>query len=151
MKKILLFLTLITISFCNAQSSIRTVNSGSIVSPTSQISIGEIVINPVSANQSSSGIIGILVQIKQQTLEVKRFDLTNNFTVYPNPTLSKLYFEGNQNIQNQEVFVYNQSGQLVLTSKIALDNSLNLETIASGVYLLQFSDKNIKSFKFIIH
>ena len=125
-------------------------NSGGIIASNSVLTIGEIVVNPVTANLSSgSGIIGILAQVNQQTLEVNQFELTSNVRVFPNPTISKLYFEGNQNIQNQEISVFNQAGQLVYQSKIDKDQSLNLESIASGIYLISFADKSIKSFKII--
>lgn len=150
MKKYLLLLLTIISGSLYAQSNILSVNSGGIIASNSVLTIGEIVVNPVTQNISSgSGIIGILAQVNQQTLEVNQFELTSNIRVFPNPTVSKLYFEGNQNIQNQEVSVFNQAGQLVYQSKIDQDQSFNLESIASGIYLISFSDKSIKSFKII--
>ena len=150
MKKYLLLLLTIISGSLYAQSNILSVNSGGIIASNSVLTIGEIVVNPVTANLSSgSGIIGILAQVNQQTLEVNQFELTSNVRVFPNPTISKLYFEGNQNIQNQEISVFNQAGQLVYQSKIDKDQSLNLEAIASGIYLISFTDKSIKSFKII--
>ncbi len=48
----------------------------------SSVSIGEIVIVPQNQSQSSSGIIGVLVQ----TLEVPQLELSSTITVFPNPT-----------------------------------------------------------------
>ena len=142
---------LLSIEFINAQSNVKTLNSGSIIAPKSVISIGEIIINPVSPNQSSSGIIGILAQVNQQQLEVKQFDLSNNIKVFPNPTEAKIYFETTENLQNETVSIFNNTGQLVTQTKIATDNSVDLESLATGVYLIQFSNKNYSSFKIIKH
>lgn len=134
---------------CQAQSVIQTVNSGSVIASKSSVSIGEIVVN--AQNQSNSGLIGILAQINAQTLEVSQYELADNMIVYPNPTVSKVFFQTDRNLKNKSVSVYNNTGQLVVEKQINSDNSLDLNELASGIYLIQFSDKNIKSFKIIKH
>lgn len=150
MKTILLSSLLLLSLFGKAQSVIQSVNSGSLITPKTSVSIGEIVINPTQ-NQSSSGIIGILAQVNQQQLEVAQFELSKDIIVYPNPTVATIYFKTSENIANEMVSVYNNSGQLVLQSKIEADNSLNLDQLSSGVYLIQFSNKKFNSFKIIKH
>lgn len=151
MKLPLLFAFLCASSLCSAQSLVQTLNSGSVIAPNAMVSIGEIVVIPQNQSQSNSGIIGILAQINQQTLEVTHYDLTETISVYPNPTVSKIYFNTVQNLADEKVNVYTNSGQLVLKSKISADNSLNLNELSSGIYLVQFSDKKINSFKIIKH
>lgn len=147
MKKIFL-LALFSISLISkAQSTIQSVNSGSIIASNSSVSIGEIVIVPVQ-NQSNSGIIGILSQVNQQ-LEVSQFELSKDIVVYPNPTVAKIFFKTEENLSNETLSVYNNSGQLVLQSKINNENSLDLNELTSGIYMIQFSNKKFNSFKII--
>ncbi len=150
MKSILPIITLLLSFFCNSQSLIKTINSGSLITPKSSVSIGEIVINPTQ-NQSSSGIIGILAQVNQQQLEVAQFELSKDIVVYPNPTVSSIYFKTSENLLNENVSIYNNVGQLVAQSKLTSDNSLDLSNLSSGIYMIQFSNKKINSFKIIKH
>ena len=146
MKKVTLFLFVLFLNYANGQS---TVNSGSLITSNAMVSIGEIVVNPENTSQSSSGIIGILAQINQQTLEISQFDVAENVTVYPNPTVAKLFFESQKNLSNEKIVIYNESGQLIAEKKIDKSNSIDLNELSSGIYLIQFSNKQLKSFKII--
>lgn len=147
MKQSLLLLFLIITISASSQSVIQSVNSGSLITSSSSVSIGEIVLVPVNPNQCSSGIIGILVQ----TLEVPKQELSNSITVYPNPTTAAVYFQTQTNLVDEKVSVFNLSGQLISQKKITGDNALDLSELSSGVYLIQFTDKNIHSFKIFKH
>ena len=137
--------------FCNAQSTTQTVNSGSIMSPNSLISVGEIIVNPTNPIQSNSGIIGILAQYNQQNLEVNEFEIAKNITVFPNPTTSKIYFNNPEVLASGKLKIYNNSGGLIAEKIINSDQSLDLEFLPSGIYLIEFSNKNYKPFKIIKH
>jgi hypothetical protein len=151
MKKII-FAGLFFSSFLNyAQSTIQSVNSGSIISASSSVSIGEIVINPVNQNQSSSGLIGVLVQVNQQTLEVPQFELSDDIIVAPNPTVASIQFKSELNLMNEKVSVYNTNGQLISEKKIQSDNSVDLGELASGIYIIQLASDSKKSFKIVKH
>ncbi len=146
MKQLLLF-SLLIIGLCaNSQSVIQSVNSGSIISSGSSISIGEIVVVPANPTQSSSGIIGILTQSQ---LEVSELELSEKITVYPNPTTAAIYFQTDTLLIDERVSIFNLSGQLVSRKKITEGNSLDLSELSTGTYLIQFRNKNIKSFKII--
>ena len=152
MKIISTLTSLLLFNLIIAQSSINGLSSGSLIKPNSYISIGEIVIDPINPNQSSSsGIIGILTQINQQTLEVSRFELNSDLLVYPNPTNSIIYFESSTILLDEKISVFTMDGKQVLNSKIENDNSINLEKLSSGNYLIQFENKTINSFKIIKH
>ena len=125
MKHLLLFCFLITTISASSQSVIQSVNSGSLITSSSSVSIGEIVVVPVNPNQSSSGIIGILVQ----TLEVKQLELSNNITVYPNPTMAMVYFQTETNLVDEKISIFNVSGQLISEKKITVDNALDLSEL----------------------
>jgi Secretion system C-terminal sorting domain len=149
MKKIVFFLLVAFSSIGNAQSVIQTVNSGSVISTIGSVSVGEIVIVPVNTAQSNSGIIGILAQVNAQTLEVSQFELSEHITVFPNPTVAKLFFSSKNSLVNKKVNIYNEVGQLVAEKQIDAENALYLEDLSTGIYMIQFSDKNLKMFKII--
>lgn len=141
-------ISLLTLSLsATSQSVIQSVNSGSIIASSSSVSVGEIVVVPENQVQSSTGIIGILAQT-QQPLEVPQLDLSNKIKVYPNPTTATVYFETDRSLTSEKVSVFSISGQLV-TQKQIKANALDLSELSSGIYLIQFADKNINSFKII--
>ena len=148
MKQLLLFSFLIVTFSASSQSVIQSVNSGSVIASNSSVSIGEIVVVPTNQSQSSSGIIGILTQTQ---LEVPHLELSQNITVYPNPTMSVIYFKTDTNLLDEKVSVFNLSGQLVSQKQITSDNSLDLSELSTGVYLIRFDNKGINSFKIIKH
>ncbi len=150
MKKIILFTFLILSLTATSQSLIQSVNSGSIVALNSCVSVGEIVIVPQNQTQSSSGLIGILAQTQQQ-LEIPQLELSNRIKVFPNPTTATVNFVTETNLTDENISVYNLSGQLITQKKLTSDKSLDLSDLASGVYLIQFTNKNINSFKIIKH
>ena len=146
MKRLLLFSVLITGLSASSQSVIQSVNSGSLISSGSSVSVGEIVVVPENQTQSSSGIIGILTQTQ---LEVPELELSDKITVYPNPTTSFIYFQTESNLVNEKISIFNVSGQLVAQKQITGDNALDLSELSNGIYLIQFTNKNVKSFKII--
>ncbi len=149
MKLKLSFLFVITSVVLHSQALIQTVNSGSIIALNSSISIGEVVIVSVNQNQLNSGIIGILSQVNAQNLEVSNFEISKNIVVYPNPTSAEIYFETTENLSNQLVLIIDQSGKVVLKTCVNADKSLDLKSLSSGIYQIQFLNKNYKLFKII--
>ncbi|WP_284653645.1 T9SS type A sorting domain-containing protein [Flavobacterium terrisoli] len=147
--KSLLTLILLLISFsASSQSVIQSINSGSIITNSSSVSVGEIVVVPQNQNQSSTGIIGLLAQT-QQALEVPQLELGGKITVFPNPTSATVYFKTETNLLNEEVSIYNLSGQLISKKQITANNALDLTELQAGVYLIRFNNKKINSFKII--
>ena len=149
MKQILLIVFLMISLSGKAQSVVQSINSGSIISANSSISIGEIVIIPENQNQLVSGIIGILAQVNDQTLEVPQLELTNAIRVFPNPTTNSISFQTATDLTNEKISIYNLSGQLVSKKQVSGGNALDLSDVAKGVYLIQFDNKKINSFKII--
>ena len=148
MKQLLLFSFLIVTISASSQSVIQSVNSGSIIGASGSVSIGEIVVVPVNQSQSSSGIIGIFAQVTNP-LEVTHLELSKKITVYPNPTMASIYFQTDTNLVDEKISIFNLSGQLISQKQITGDNALDLSDLSSGVYLIQFTNKNINSFKII--
>lgn len=149
--KIKLLFALLATGGCFAQSVVQSVNSGSLVAASTSVSIGEIVVNPVGPGQSSSGIIGILTQINAQTLETDRFVVSQNVTAYPNPTMAKIFFSGSEHLQGKSVAVIDNSGKIVLQTNIDSDNSVDLQSLATGIFVIKFDDPKLQTFKIIKH
>lgn len=62
----------------------------------------------------------------------------NNFIVYPNPANSTITIKGD-NIENEEIEMYNMLGQKVLQrSLIANESVINISGLTNGVYSLYF-------------
>jgi Secretion system C-terminal sorting domain len=133
----------------SAQSMVQSINSGSVIAANSTYSVGEIIVNPVNPNQSSTGIIGILAQINAQLLEVSEFEISNHITVYPNPTQSMLYFQTTENLLKEKIAIYDLTGKLILQKTINENHTLDLSELASGQYLIQFQNKKYKSIQII--
>lgn len=150
MKHSFLTLFLLLAAMGNAQSVVQSVNSGSLIAANTMAAIGEIVVIPAGPNQSPSGIIGILAQT-DATLEVTHFDVTQNITVYPNPTVAQITFKSPEDLSGQKVSVYNNAGQLAFEKQIDDQNSLDLQALPTGIYLIRFADKKFNSFKIIKH
>lgn len=148
MKQLLLLSFLIVTISTRSQSVIQSVNSGSIISSSTSVSVGEIVVVPINQSQSSSGIIGILTQSQ---LEVKELEISNTIKVFPNPTMAMIYFQTDTNLIDEKISIFNLSGQLISQKQIKGDNALDLSELSNGIYLIQFRDKNINSFKIIKH
>jgi hypothetical protein len=150
MKKKIVFFVFLSAFYTHAQSVISTLNSGSLIVANTSASIGEIIVVPETPNVSShSGIIGILVELGEQTLTVPELELANGIKIYPNTTSGKIHFETKSDLQNEMISVYNSSGVLSMQAKINAEKTLNLETLPAGVYIIRFSNKNIDSFKII--
>lgn len=143
----LLFFTLSSIS--NAQSVIQSINSGSIISSNSMVTVGEIFVVPENQNQTSSGIIGILTIINDENLSVSEFDVSENIVVFPNPTTASINFRTKTNLVNEKVYIFSNSGQLVKKIEINSSNSIDLTDLSTGIYFIQFENKKYNAFKII--
>jgi hypothetical protein len=70
---------------------------------------------------------------------------SNNISVYPNPTTSKVFFD-NSNYNFKNVLVFNFLGQEVSKIKFATflsNQEVNLSNLPSGVYMLKFSNQEV--------
>lgn len=91
------------------------------------------------ANQDGFGIAINTVEIgSQSTLSSQT--ITNNplVSVYPNPTTNYLRIA---NVENAVASLYNINGQQVLTQKISsVNNTIETQQLANGIYLLRIND-----------
>ncbi len=73
----------------------------------------------------------------------------NNFKMYPNPLNgSKLFFNLSENAQIQ---IYNITGKQVLNTKLSnIDSNINLNNLATGVYMVKVTTEKQVTFKKLI-
>ncbi|MGJ8550782.1 S8 family serine peptidase [Winogradskyella wichelsiae] len=66
-----------------------------------------------------------------------------SFEFYPNPVISQLNVTFPSNIENVEIVIYNQLGQVVINKVISNNgNALNVSSLASGIYLMKLLGSN---------
>jgi hypothetical protein len=87
--------------------------------------------------------LGETLSIAQQNLQ--------RFTMYPNPVEDVLHINFPNTITEATLSLYNNVGQLVVQSSIkASRNSIELESLSSGLYVLSIQSSSINTtFKFI--
>ena len=71
-------------------------------------------------------------------------NLQSEMAVYPNPATDELYFEHEGNFE--EVSIYSISGKLMQQSDV-IRNSISLENLAPGLYLLQAKAEDGKEYR----
>jgi pimeloyl-ACP methyl ester carboxylesterase len=72
------------------------------------------------------------------TLSNENFISNNYFSVYPNPTNSKVNIKSD--IKFDEVEIYDILGKKVLSSKISEIQEVDMSSLTAGVYMLKFSN-----------
>ena len=91
------------------------------------------------ANSDGDFIIDRIVFSNSQTLSIKKEQLAK-FTVYPNPTKTFIFIEGEIDIANVEIF--NFQGLKILDKKKLKNNILDLSGLSSGLYTVKIEDVN---------
>lgn len=145
----ILFTFLFVSFYSNGQNLVQSINSGAIIGSTSSVSVGEIFVNPENENNSSSGIISILATINQETLTTPELNISENISVYPNPTTASIHFKADTDLENEKIFIYSNSGKLVKKTTINSSNSIDLSEFSTGIYFIQFESNKYNSFKII--
>jgi hypothetical protein len=148
MKKAIFALLALSGFAAQAQSVVQTVNTAALSTASSSVSVGEIFVTP--ANQPSSGLIGILAQTQQQ-LEVPQLALTPKLTVYPNPTAAAVYFSGDGKLSGQTVSIFDENGRKISQSVLNAEQSVDLEMLSAGIYLISIGNNKNYTFKIIKH
>lgn len=74
----------------------------------------------------------------------------SNLNIYPNPAISSINIEAEQ--ENNEVKIYNASGQLVYTENFKISSKINITDFSAGLYMISVYNKesgNITNKNFI--
>ncbi|NVO04067.1 MAG: T9SS type A sorting domain-containing protein [Bacteroidetes bacterium] len=111
---------------------------------------------PVYFQSAKSGVYdGTITRFELQPIQLmgvnENGNIGNCISVFPNPVSSILTIKVNSITENQIYNVYNNLGQTIASGKIIEKSTIiNMETLASGIYVLTVSDaKTSTSAKFI--
>lgn len=88
-----------------------------------------------------------VIEAQNETLDLDAFSFSN-FLVYPNPVEDILIIESEQTIKNISIFTL--TGSKVLDIKNISNNTINLNKLASGIYILKIKTSKGLSFKKIV-
>ena len=80
--------------------------------------------------------------VESSTLAVDTFS-QSAFTIYPNPAKNILNIKTNENLSLKNVQLYDLTGKLI-SSCTFLNNSIDVESLTTGSYLLVLTDSNEK-------
>ena len=76
--------------------------------------------------------------------------INNNFSIYPNPAISQIRIENIgivHKLSKVDYFIYNTTGQILMQGTLEDDITINIESLASGMYFLKVFDKTVKFVK----
>lgn len=80
---------------------------------------------------------------------VQDSDLSNLIDIYPNPTADKVYIT--QDLEDKiQLFLYNQSGQLIYDVEARQYSEMDLQALSSGTYYLHLKASDTQMTKMII-
>lgn len=140
MKNLTLILSFVVIAFGlsvqNADQFVISTSGGQMKS--GQYSLNRTLGEPEISTYQNQNLI--LTQGFHQPMEVVTDINTQNeneILVYPNPTIDLLHFELPSKLSKVDIRVYNLHGrQISGYSKISMDQSISLEDLASGTYII---------------
>ncbi len=100
----------------------------------------------ISYEGSATGDLSFVVDNITNEMEVENFDRNNSFSIYPNPTHKRtinILYETHQG-ESVHLALYAVTGRLLMSrewkSNGLYHHQLDLSKLASGVYLLKFTD-----------
>jgi hypothetical protein len=75
-----------------------------------------------------------------ESLATNPFEMPKNtISIYPNPASNQINVTISDLIENENIKIFNQLGQLVLEQKASKENTINVATLASGTYILSYN------------
>ena len=136
-----LFFIVFGINLCNSQQ-INIVNSSSNYSNNLEYNTGEIfVVYDFNSNLVTSKVLE----------EKEKDDFSNIFTqikLYPNPTVSLLYYSLPNEFSFERVELYDQNLKIIFSSNENI-KQISLEYLPSGTYYVMFNSNREYNFKII--
>ncbi|MFZ4402333.1 MAG: LamG-like jellyroll fold domain-containing protein, partial [Bacteroidales bacterium] len=82
------------------------------------------------------------------SLGINDLDNKNNFLIYPNPANNEINVEINQNLIGSAYTITDQIGKIVLSGKLATENTtIQLGNLSGGIYLFNIGNNAKQTFK----
>jgi hypothetical protein len=75
-----------------------------------------------------------------ESLATNSFETQKNIiSFYPNPASNQIHVTISDFIENENIKIFNQLGQLVLEQKASNENVINVSSLTSGTYILSYN------------
>ena len=81
----------------------------------------------------------------EDVVSANSITISNEFSIYPNPTINKIHFNSDKELNDEEYKIFNCMGQLESSGSIK-NKQINIEKLYKGIYYIIIDEK---SFKFI--
>lgn len=89
-----------------------------------------------------------LARYSRNTLSINEVEIKKQISITPNPVKTDLKIVLNNNVPTNNKFqVYDLTGKILIQGNIRNDNSINVEKLSRGLYLLKVGNRNIKFIK----
>ena len=97
---------------------------------------------------ADNGVVHVINAVITQSTSVNAIKAQDDFTIFPNPATSFINFSGID--RNTPFQVFNLTGEVVMAGSTS-GNTLSVEPLSSGVYLLQVNEQgNIQTKRFVV-
>lgn len=117
-----------------------TINSGNQIL-TQNLSVGQYYLEIYGTPSANSYQIPYAFGLTSTTLSNEDFISNNYFSIYPNPTNSKVNIKSDNKFD--EVEIYDVLGQKVLSSKIPENQEIDMSELKSGTYFLKLKNESL--------
>jgi hypothetical protein len=102
---------------------------------------GNYTINAIDFNGCVGNCQLIIFNPSNPCVGIKEYSLSNQISIYPNPTSNTLYISGEQYFEvGTQIEIINTLGETIL--KIPFRNEIDVSQLSNGVYNLQLISKN---------
>lgn len=98
---------------------------------------------PSGSNSDAIGLDSVYYQPTTAT-GISSASNNGNFRIFPNPTSGMVHVTFATPSDDRTIIVQNMVGEVVLTENVSkLENSINLSSLAKGIYLLNIRENNV--------
>jgi hypothetical protein len=88
------------------------------------------------------------VDVSQFTLKTNKYNLSNNFIIYPNPSSGIFNIEIDENLVGSKATIYNLLGQKI--KEFSLTSRITNQSLNKGIYLFEIEKDGSKTTKKLI-
>ena len=92
------------------------------------------------AGGNNSAYIDDIKILDANPLSISDVELSNNLSIYPNPTNSFFTLKSKGNFSVSKVVIYNTLGVIVSNSPSVTENKYDISSLSAGIYLVEISD-----------
>ena len=113
-------------------------------------SLPNVIVNDIDINYTENVLVAATfgrglwqVDISSHLVNVSELSEIEKPKIYPNPTINTIQIEFPKKVSEKEYYIYNVVGGKIKEGKLTKrNNSINLEGIPNGIYMLKIFDNN---------